>query len=88
MKYYSIHNVFLVAISKELGYIATLVSGTLKSEVFRESSLLEKLCVSMGDEIKGTVFESLIAVSTSSKDAEELLTYFKVKENTKDGNIS
>ena len=88
MKYYSIHNVFLVAVCVELGYIATLTNGKLKSMPFTNDSLLAELCVDMGDEIKGTVFESLIAVSTSSKDAEELLTYFKVKENTKDGNIS
>ena len=42
----------------------------------------------MGDEIQALVFESLLATVSSSIDAKELLTYFKVKENEKDGNIS
>lgn len=88
MKYYSIQNVFLVAISVKLGYIATLTNGILKSMTFKNESLLAELCVDIGDEIQASVFESLMTTSSSSKEAEELVIYFKTKENTQDGNIS
>jgi hypothetical protein len=88
MKYYSINNLFLVVICVDLSYIATLVSGKIKSMAFQNESLLAELCVNMGDEIQATVFESLIETASNSKEAEELVSYFKVKENSKDGNIS
>lgn len=88
MKYYSINNLFLVVICVELGYIATLVNGKIKSMAFQNESLLAELCVDMGDEIQATVFESLMETASNSKEAEELVSYFKIKENSKDGNIS
>ena len=88
MKYYSINNLFLVVICVELNYIATLVSGKIKSMAFDNESLLAELCADMGDEIQATVFESLMETASNSKEAEELVSYFKVKENSKDGNIS
>ena len=88
MKYYSINNLFLVVICVDLSYIATLVSGKIKSMAFQNESLLAELCVDMGDEIQATVFESLMETASNSKEAEELVSYFKVKENSKDGNIS
>ena len=88
MKYYSINNLFLVVICVDLSYIATLVSGNIKSMAFQNESLLAELCVDMGDEIQATVFESLIETASNSKEAEELVSYFKVKENSKDGNFS
>lgn len=87
MNYYSIHNVFFVTISNELDYIATIVDGKLSSAGLQDNSLLLRICVKMGDEIQALVFESLLATVSSSIDAKELLTYFKVKENEKDGNI-
>tara|TARA_R110000765_G_scaffold140_1_gene385 strand:+ start:350 stop:616 length:267 start_codon:yes stop_codon:yes gene_type:complete len=88
MNYYSIQNAFLVAVCVKLDYIATLSHGTLKSMTFKNESLLAELCVDIGDEIQESVFESLMTTSSSSKEAEELVIYFKTKENIKDGNIS
>ena len=88
LKYYSIQNVFLVAVCVNLGYIATLTNGKIKSMAFDNESLLAELCVDMGDEIQATVFESLMETASNSKEAEELVSYFKVKENSNDGNIS
>jgi hypothetical protein len=84
MKYYSISNLFLVAVCVELNYIATLTDGIIKGSSFEKESLLANLCADMGDQIQVTVFESLINTASDSKEAEELLTYFKVKENGKD----
>jgi len=73
----------LVAVCVELGYIATLCHGKLKSSEFKDESLLADLCADMGDEIQETVFESLMEVASNSKEAEELVSYFSVKENSK-----
>lgn len=81
MKYYSISNLFLVAVCVELNYIATLTDGVIKSEDFKSGSLLAHLCADIGDGIQATVFESLIHTASNSTEAEELFTYFKVKEN-------
>ena len=81
MKYYSISNLFLVAVCVELNYIATLTDGVIKSQNFQSESLLAHLCADIGDGIQATVFESLIHTASNSTEAEELFTYFKVKEN-------
>lgn len=81
MKYYSISNLFLVAVCVELNYIATLTDGVIKSQNFQSESLLANLCADIGDQIQATVFESLIHIASDSTEAEELFTYFKVKEN-------
>ena len=81
MKYYSISNLFLVAVCVELNYIATLTDGVIKGSSFEQESLLANLCADIGDEIQATVFESLIHTASNSTEAEELFTYFKVKEN-------
>ncbi len=81
MKYYSISNLFLVAVCVELNYIATLTDGVIKGSSFEQESLLANLCADIGDQIQATVFESLIHTASNSTEAEELFTYFKVKEN-------
>jgi hypothetical protein len=82
MKYYSISNLFLVAVCVELNYIATLTDGVIKSgSSFEQESLLANLCADIGDQIQVSVFESLIHTASNSTEAEELFTYFKVKEN-------
>lgn len=81
MKYYSISNLFLVAVCVELNYIATLTDGVIKSQNFESESLLANLCADIGDQIQVSVFESLIHTASNSKEAEELVSYFKVKEN-------
>lgn len=81
MKYYSISNLFLVAVCVELNYIATLTDGVIKSQNFQSESLLANLCADIGDQIQVSVFESLIHTASNSTEAEELFTYFKVKEN-------
>ena len=83
MKYYSISNLFLVAVCVELNYIATLTDGVIKSQNFESESLLANLCADIGDQIAVSVFESLIHTASNSKEAEELVSYFKVKENSK-----
>ena len=84
MKYYSIQNLFLVAIHDEYDYIATLSSGYLNSSSLQHNTLLRKIAEIEGQQINSSQFESLINLPTSVESATELTTYYKViKENGK-----
>lgn len=83
MDYYSIENVILVAHSKELNYIATLIpsTGKLTSGVADGNTLLRELLKNCNTTDPKT-FQEFIAKPENSTDAEEIATYYKILENT------
>jgi len=84
MKYYSIDNIVLVAYSKELNYMATLMPsiGRLKSGAADENILLLGL-IRPSDTVDPKTFQEFIVKPSNSMDAEQIAIYYKTVENTK-----
>ena len=84
MNYYSIDNIVLVAYSKELNYMATLMPsiGILKSGTADENILLLGLVIPC-NEVDPKTFQEFIAKPANSMDAEQIAIYYKTVENTK-----
>ena len=84
MEYYSIENVILVAHSKELNYIATLMpaTGKLTGGPADGNTLLRELIKNCNTTDPKT-FQEFIAKPANSTDAEEIVVYYKTLENTK-----
>lgn len=88
MEYYSIENIVLVAYSEELNYMATLMPGIgkLTSGVADGNTLLLELLKNCNTTDPKT-FQEFIVKPVNSTDAEEIVTYYKILENTKSNGI-
>ena len=82
MEYYSVGNLFFVAVCKNLDYIGLLTNGYLKDGESMNGSLLYKLCVQIGEGISQQQFDSMIETPLTVSGAESLQTYLKVVENS------
>ena len=88
MKYYSIENIILLAISIDLDYIGMLtpVDGKLRTGTVSGDKLMMDLAMineATSNKIDHHTFEAHIATPTTSYSSEQLGTYYKVLENIK-----